>query len=118
MIKCPKCQSRWNITPRVWPVHCVCGHAIAETDNNVSADKPVSAARKAINYAAESSKWIAAGMPERTDAEVARLAAICHSCEHLVEGACSKCGCPIQQDAPTWRNKLKMGSSSCPIEKW
>lgn len=69
-------------------------------------------------YATAVARWIAAGRPVRTDAEVEGLLAICSTCPHYRAGACGKCGCPANRSASGWRNKLRMATESCPVGSW
>jgi hypothetical protein len=63
-----------------------------------SAAKP-GVVRMAGRVARAFAKWMAAGMPTRSDAEVARVGAICRGCEFWNAnglsgiGQCSRCGC-------------------------
>jgi hypothetical protein len=51
-------------------------------------------------------RWIAAGRPVRHEEEMARLHAICKSCEHFRGASCKLWGCAIHPSR-TWMNKLR-----------
>lgn len=72
-----------------------------------------------VSYGAAMLRWIAAGRPTRTQAEIdAILADQCGPCEHFRQSSCALCGCRISRSPSAMRNKLAMGTESCPIGKW
>ena len=74
-------------------------------------------AERLRNFAASTAKHVAAGMPRATDEQIAERFAICQGCEFLADGACSKCGCPIQREAK-FISKLSWANEQCPVGKW
>ena len=70
------------------------------------------------HFAMALARWTMAGMPTREQAEVEQLEALCRECEHCRNGRCTKCGCCVSKSRVAWRNKIKMATESCPIEKW
>lgn len=82
-------------------------------------EKELSWASKASNYAAALVKWIKAGRPARTQAEIDQLLADhCTPCDRFRNGTCSSCGCRINRDTLPFKNKLAMATESCPIGKF
>ena len=69
--------------------------------------------KMAGNLLKETGRHIAGGMKKRSDAEIARVMAICGGCELYVKDKqrCQKCGCKINIKGP-W------ASAHCPIGKW
>jgi hypothetical protein len=78
-----------------------------------------------VTYAKEVQRWQKAGRPNRSDAEVERLYAICSSktdpCVFFVpptndekKGRCSLCGCRVNVSTYGILNKLRMATTSCP----
>jgi len=71
----------------------------------------------AKHYAAARARWAQAGFPTRTDAEVARLVALCKRCNGWSHGRCKHCGCRINH-GPALANKARMATETCPKAKW
>lgn len=81
--------------------------------------KELSWASKASNYAAALIKWIKAGRPTRTQAEIDRLLTEhCTPCDRFRNGSCSSCGCRINRDTLPFKNKLAMATEPCPLGKF
>lgn len=74
-------------------------------------------ATKIKNFAAAAVQHVAAGMPMCTDEEVTARHDICLKCEHLVDNACSQCGCPVAR-AVNYVSKLSWADQECPVGKW
>lgn len=72
---------------------------------------------KVKNFAAAAAGHVAAGMPMASDEEIIRRHDICLTCEHLQNGACTHCGCPISRVAG-YVSKLSWANEECPIGKW
>ncbi len=72
--------------------------------------------RRAWNYAAAVSRWIAAGRPTRTPEQIAERLATCQACPHFnaARRTCRKCGCCVSVIADALANKLAMGTEVCP----
>ena len=75
------------------------------------------------HYAASVARHVATGAHTRTDAEVARLLALCQSCEKYVptsptSGRCTLCGCRCNAGRNALTNKLRMSTEHCPISRW
>lgn len=73
---------------------------------------------KAVNYATAVRKWVAAGRPERTDAEIEHLyETFCSKCSMFDKErqVCNSCGCPASKNQPALRNKLRMATEECPL---
>lgn len=75
-----------------------------------------------------SQRWLLAGKPERSDAEVLRIATeCCQPCRYFRNGACGLCGCPCRTPAEesadpatlivgrALRNKIRMQTEDCPL---
>ena len=75
------------------------------------ARQPPPLARQIARYAGAVYHWIRAGRPKRSDAEVARLLALCRACEHYdpAKTRCNHCGCKTTT-GPALRNKLRMAT--------
>jgi hypothetical protein len=70
-------------------------------------------------YVRAVARWIAAGRPVRSPAEVARLhATYCLPCDHYDAGRCRACGCRVRPAGPALGNKLRMQTEVCPAGKW
>ena len=66
-------------------------------------------------------RWVKAGRPTRTDADVeAILAEHCRPCEQYdaQHQACNECGCRVTAGAVAITNKLRMATETCPLGKW
>jgi len=104
-----------------------CGHAARkvktyrhcpERPHEDGADGPPLIVR-AANYVSAVTRWIEAGRPVRTQAEIdAILSGQCGPCEHFRDGTCRQCGCAISRSPAALRNKLAMGTESCPVGRW
>jgi hypothetical protein len=76
---------------------------------------------RGIRYARALATWTAAGMPTRSDAEVAAIFAThCHPCERYDPAGqtCAVCGCHVRQGGAALLNKIKMSTEVCPKGKW
>ena len=62
-------------------------------------------------------RWAAAGFPRRTDAEVAKLYAICSACDYFGDDSCRLCGCAASLKRSVL-NKLSLATESCPDGRW
>lgn len=87
--------------------------------NRCAKEAKMEAARfpeKIMNYATALRRWVAAGKPERTDAEIEKLYdEHCSKCSMFQNGVCNSCGCPASKDQPAIRNKLRMATEECPL---
>lgn len=72
---------------------------------------------KLKNFATAAAGHVAAGMPMASDEEIIRRHDICLGCEHLVDSACTQCGCPVSRVAG-YVSKLSWADQECPIGKW
>jgi hypothetical protein len=84
-----------------------------------------SAAEMAVNVAAATAQWIAAGRPTRSDEECRRIHLICVGCEWFDrdQDRCKKCGCGLSSESKWSRfmpipDGIKMATHHCPITKW
>jgi RNA polymerase subunit RPABC4/transcription elongation factor Spt4 len=75
-------------------------------------------AAEVARLAKATARWVAAGCPTRTEAEVRQLFyEACRPCQHyrVVDkdnGLCKLCGCRV--NAEKWLNKLLWATESCP----
>jgi hypothetical protein len=74
---------------------------------------PRSFARKALSFAAESAKWVAAGCPLRAEEDRRAAEGICRECQphwNVERNRCQLCGC----------GKMMWGwaTKHCPVGKW
>jgi hypothetical protein len=72
---------------------------------------------KLRNFATAAVDHVAAGMPMASDDEIIRRHDICLGCEHLVDNACTQCGCPVAR-VRGYVSKLSWADSECPVGKW
>ena len=72
---------------------------------------------KVKNFATAAVDHVAAGMPMASDEEIIRRHDICLGCEHLVDDACTQCGCPVAR-VRGYVSKLSWADSECPVGKW
>jgi hypothetical protein len=72
---------------------------------------------KVRNFATAAAGHVAAGMPMASDEEIIRRHDICLGCEHLVDNACTQCGCPVVR-VRGYVSKLSWADSECPVGKW
>lgn len=72
---------------------------------------------KVRNFASAAASHVAAGMPLASDEEIVRRHDICLACQHLQNGACALCGCPVSR-ARSYISKLSWADQQCPIGKW
>lgn len=72
---------------------------------------------KLKNFATAAAGHVAAGMPMASDEEIIRRHDICLTCEHLVDGACTQCGCPVSR-VKGYVSKLSWADQECPAGKW
>lgn len=92
----------------------ICGRCAKETK-----DETPNMLQKVMNYSAAVRRWVAAGRPERTDAEIEKIYnEHCSGCSLFVNGVCNSCGCPASKDQPALRNKLRMATEECPLGRF
>ena len=73
---------------------------------------------RAIRYTKAIATWTMAGMPVRSNHEVASIFAVCAACDHFNGRACTVCGCSTSTSAIAFVNKIKMATEKCPKDKW
>ena len=101
----------------VWEVSNVPATKTQET--KMPAEKTLP--QKVAKYAVAVSRWIAAGMPNRSDAEVERIYAICAApCKFFRQGSqvCRLCGCRLAGGGSGWKNKVRMATERCAKGYW
>lgn len=77
--------------------------------------------QKAVKYAVAVTRWKLAGSPTRSDAEVARIYAICNApCKFFRQGSqvCRLCGCRLAGGGSGWKNKIRMATERCAKGYW
>lgn len=74
-------------------------------------------AERVRNFAKSAVSHVAAGMPRCTQEEIDARYAICQTCEHLRDGACTQCGCPVVRER-AFVSKLSWSDQACPVGKW
>lgn len=74
-------------------------------------------AERVGNFVKSAAQHVAAGMPRATDEQIAARFAICQGCEFLLDGACSRCGCPVVRESK-FLSKLSWANEQCPEGKW
>jgi hypothetical protein len=121
------------------PIGCGCGKVdrIGESIVNIESKEKVALLptfEKVKRYSKSTLKWIEAGRPQRTDAEVNRIFSECCSpCKWFRDATCThkNCGCQIRNtgaetitifgfsiNAGFANNKLRRSTENCPIGKW
>lgn len=70
-------------------------------------------AEMVVNFAKEAAKYVAAGCPKRTEAEIEAIKAICDACDDFnkEKQRCRNCGCRM-------RCKIPWETTCCPKGKW
>jgi hypothetical protein len=116
---CSQCRRQWRLKTRVDPglAHRQCTNGAHRPPLAEAAGRLGISLSDVAHYGKALFMWGAAGFPERSDEEVARLLAICQACEHYTQGRCRKCGCRVS-NAPALINKIRMATENCPIGKW
>lgn len=132
---CPAGCGRSYVTDVVsLPARCGCG-AVDREGKGVTDDAgdPVEQPAKVRRYAAAVARWIAAGRPVRSDAEIDQIMTEhCSVCRWFKDDRCSHrlCGCQVRSSAGessavlSWIlpkamiNKLRMKTERCPIGLW
>ena len=81
-----------------------------------------SISRRLASWREAMKRWRAAGKPVRSDAEVARIHAICVACDYYdsKREACKLCGCRCNKQSMAQFNKIRMATERCPLDdpKW
>jgi hypothetical protein len=73
--------------------------------------------QRITNFTQAAVQHVAAGMPTCTEDEIAARHDVCLKCEHLTDGGCALCGCPVSR-AAGYFSKLAWADQSCPAGKW
>ena len=82
---------------------------------------PVNIAQKVVRYTRALSRWIKAGRPIRTEAEIIEIfEQDCRRCEayETLDSSCRHCGCRVNTSTVAPINKIAMQTEHCPQEKW
>ncbi|MDO4574987.1 MAG: hypothetical protein Q4D98_07210 [Planctomycetia bacterium] len=77
--------------------------------------------QKAVHYTRALARWIKAGRPVRSEAEILHLLNdFCLPCESYdpQSSTCLHCGCHVSTSTSATVNKLAMGTERCPVGKW
>jgi hypothetical protein len=99
-----------------------CGRSMPEHRiRRMCGKAPPSLPGQAVAYVSAVARWIAAGRPTRSQGRIDEiLTTICDAkpvpCEHFRSGSCDLCGCKINANPSALRNKLAMGTESCPLD--
>lgn len=83
----------------------------------ISGARPLSLMQKVANFAKAAVKHVASGMPMASEEEINRRFAICQTCPFLKNGACTKCGCPVNREKK-FISKLAWADQKCPVGHW
>ena len=136
--ECPACGHEYTTDVVRLPVHCRCGqvdeegHLIVEVDVDLghAASRMVLTVGRALGAGA---RWLSAGRPVRSDAEVEALfTAHCGVCPYFRGATCAHhlCGCQVrdvsgettsllgQLISTRLTNKLRLRTESCPDGRW
>lgn len=121
----PTCEFRFKNPNDQTPM---CGVTGLKTDKDIctrcAKDSKMETARlidKVMNYQAAVRKWVGAGRPERTDAEIEQIyEEHCSGCSMFDKErqVCNSCGCPANKHQPALRNKLRMATEACPLGRF
>ncbi len=77
--------------------------------------------KRAARWVSASARWVAAGRPKRSQAEIDRIyLEVCLPCPRFVPdlGGCGVCGCRLSQRRKALVNKIAMATESCPEGRW
>ncbi|QDU97545.1 hypothetical protein [Lignipirellula cremea] len=83
--------------------------------------QPPTFPEKLLRYGVAVAKWVTAGRPVRTDAEVLQiLNDHCRPCELFNGVNCThkRCGCRVNEGGHAMTNKIKMATEHCPMLEW
>ena len=137
---CPQCGFSFeNDDATTLPVSCVdtCGF-VDETGVGFAAEDgtpvpPRPLVKRAMTLAGAFARWMAAGCPNRSDAEVDSLFRDhCSGCKWFAEDTCThaSCGCQVRDSdgekasiigrfvSTALANKLRWRTERCPIGRW
>jgi hypothetical protein len=72
-----------------------------------------------LTYAEAVARWVAAGRPTRSDAEIAEIHRVfCSPCGIYYRGNCRDCGCRVRAEGWAVLNKIAMATEHCARGKW
>lgn len=97
--------------------NCVMPHDAQPPVEQMPARSAPGFLEKVRNFATAAAGHVAAGMPMASDEEIIRRHDLCLACEHLVNDACTQCGCPVAR-VRGYVSKLSWADSECPVGKW
>lgn len=100
------------------PIRCQCG--FVDSTGHLLEVAHGGLVTRLIQLRTAHQRWIAAGRPLRSDAEVARIfEEHCSGCPMLADGTCSACGCHVSRDGRIL-NKIRWATESCPppLRRW
>ena len=123
LFRCAVCGISLRMRDADFPLYCRCGFSYDTRSAPPlpyvpeAMDVPLNIAAKGLRYARAFIRWTLAGCPVRTDAEVARLRAVCAGCKYGTTGECSRCGCRVKGGS-WWGDKLRWATEDCPLGKW
>ena len=120
VLNLPPCEWRFNNK------HCtVTGLPITEKICNgcsqETARQEATMGDKMKNYYGAIRRWVASGMPVRSDSEVkAIFDDHCSKCElrDPATNGCKNCGCIVSTSSVPLGNKIKMKTEVCPLGRW
>ena len=73
----------------------------------------------AYRYTRALSRWIKAGRPVRSEADIEWIYEMyCKPCEVYENGKCDHCGCAVNLLRSATQNKIAMATEECPLGKW
>lgn len=113
---CPHCGRAARRDPRGALVRRMC--VPRPPDLTPAADRLGVSLADVGRYAAALTRWTLAGLPTRTDSQVAALYALCTACPRLTGDRCSACRCRVAPSGLAMANKLRMATEACPLGKW
>lgn len=85
--------------------------------DGLNTNNPPGVARKVVNFAKSAVLHMASGMPMCTQEQIDARFSICQGCEFYKDGACQKCGCPLNREKQ-FISKLSWANEKCPVGKW
>jgi hypothetical protein len=101
-------RRRWGLPP------LECRGEVASATPTV---EPLPLIIRGWNFARAMARWTLAGMPRRSETEIAERLEICQACEFLQNNHCVKCGCACVERNRVM-NKLALATETCPLGKW
>lgn len=117
-IRCKRCERLVPCTAKL-PLLCGCGRRHFDQSELEQVDAPPNLPKLVMTATTAYAKWVQAGRPMRTAAEVEKIHAICQACPLFKGDHCGLCLCPVSGEVSI-RNKAALATEHCPLSepKW